>query len=76
MMKYYMTIKDAAKLWGISARRIQILCRAGRVPGAERAGRIWLIPEGTKKPGDARVKSGVYRDWRKFSSDEGGRKPV
>lgn len=56
----YMTISEAAKKWNISARRIQILCAAGRVMGAERLGRNWAIPRGAEKPADARIKSGKY----------------
>ena len=45
-----MTTADAAKEWGISARRITTLCNAGRVEGAELIGRTWFIPQNTKKP--------------------------
>lgn len=56
----YITIGDAAKKWGISARRIQVLCSEGRIPGAEHFGHAWAIPENAGKPSDARVKSGKY----------------
>ena len=54
----YMTISDAAAKWGISSRRVQILCASGRISGAERLGRSWAIPKDAEKPGDARIKSG------------------
>ena len=54
----YMTISDAAAKWGISSRRVQILCASGRISGAERLGRSWAIPKDAQKPGDARIKSG------------------
>ena len=49
-----MTCQQAALLWDISPRRVQILCNQGRVPGARRVGRMWLIPEGAQRPLDAR----------------------
>ncbi len=56
----YLTPKEAAETWGISQRRVHALCLEGRLPGAERHGWIWLIPETVEKPSDARVKSGRY----------------
>ena len=56
----YMTIAEAAEKWGISSRRVQILCASGRVSGTERLGRSWAIPKEAEKPGDARIKSGRY----------------
>lgn len=59
-MQEYMTLKEASKAWGISDRRINTLCLEGRIEGATRAGFMWLIPSGTVKPMDGRVKSGKY----------------
>lgn len=56
----YMTIKEAAVKWGISVRRVQLLCSDGRLPGATRFGRQWAIPADTTKPNDARIKSGRF----------------
>jgi hypothetical protein len=53
----WMTTKDAAELWGISTRRVQILCDNGKVSGAAKLGDIWVIPKGTPKPIDGRTKS-------------------
>jgi hypothetical protein len=57
----YMTIQDASEKWGISSRRIQVLCSEGRLPGAVKFGRQWAIPADLDKPADARVKTGKYR---------------
>ena len=59
-MKGYLTLKEAAERWGVGDRRVNALCLEGRIPGATRAGNIWLIPDDTEKPVDARVKSGKY----------------
>ena len=53
----YMSVKHAAEKWGISDRRVQVLCSEGRVPGVIREGRSYRIPEEAKKPEDGRYKS-------------------
>jgi len=50
----YLTTAELAELWGISQRRIAILCKEGRLEGALIKGRTWLIPSKTKKPQDLR----------------------
>jgi len=54
----WMNPAQAAKLWGITDRRVQALCAAGRVPNAQRLGRGWLIPKDAPKPSDGRAKNG------------------
>ena len=49
----YLTTGEVAANWGITARRVQILCKEGRVDGAVFKG-IWLIPSDAKKPEDPR----------------------
>ena len=44
----YLSIKETAVRWGISERRIQVLCKQNR------------IPDDAQKPADARIKSGKY----------------
>lgn len=34
----YLSVSQTAEKWGISTRRIQILCGEGRIPGAMRIG--------------------------------------
>ena len=58
-MKYLSTF-EAAEKWGISHRRVSILCNEGRITGAQRAGSRWIIPENAEKPADARIRSGKY----------------
>ena len=54
-MKYLSTF-EAAEKWGISHRRVSVLCNEGRITGAQRAGSRWIIPENA----DARIRSGKY----------------
>ena len=51
-----MTVKEAAKLWDISERRVMILCKEGKIDGATKKGRSWVIPANAQKPADARYK--------------------
>lgn len=53
----FMTVKQAAEKWGISDRRVRILCAEGKVSGAYQQGRGWKIPIDAVKPADGRFKS-------------------
>ena len=59
-MKTSMTIREAAERWGITVRRITQLCKEGRIEGAVKQGRVWLIPATAEKPSDNRIRSGAY----------------
>ena len=48
---------EAAALWNLSPRRVAILCKEGRIPGAVLEGRRWLIPADAQKPSDHRLKT-------------------
>ncbi len=52
----YITVKQASEKWGISDRRVRILCAEGRLPGVIREGRRWMIPSDARKPEDGRIK--------------------
>lgn len=56
----YLSIRQTAEKWNLSARWISDLCNAGRIPGAMKIGSYWAIPEDAEKPADARIKSGRY----------------
>lgn len=56
----YLSVPQTAKMWGISARRIQILCSEDRIPSAVKIGNRWAIPDDEPKPADARIKSCKY----------------
>ena len=53
----YLKIEDVANNWGISTRRVQTLCAQGKIPGATRLGRDWMIPRSAEKPIDGRTRS-------------------
>ena len=54
----YLKIEEIAKKWDISVRRVQLLCADGKIEGAVRFGRAWMIPKNAKKPVDGRTKVG------------------
>lgn len=56
----YQSISQTAEKWGISPRRIRILCAEGRIPGAFKMGAYWSIPDDAEKPKDERIKTGRY----------------
>lgn len=51
---------EAGKNWNLSKRRVALLCSEGRIPGVQKIGNTWLIPDDAEKPEDARIKSGKY----------------
>lgn len=46
----YISVAEAAKLWGISERSVRNYCALGRIDGAFLTGKTWNIPETAKKP--------------------------
>ncbi len=50
----YLTVTQAAEKWGISTRRVRLLCAGGDIVGVTRKGNLYLIPENTEKPVDRR----------------------
>lgn len=50
----YMSAREAAYKWGISQRRVAILCSENRIDNAIMVGNMWIIPTTAEKPIDAR----------------------
>ena len=57
----YLPIHEYSDIWSISKRRIQILCKEGRIPGAKMIGNMWVIPKNTERPSDARTKNPIVK---------------
>lgn len=74
----YMTAKEAAEKWGISDRRIRILCSEGKIPGAFQEGRGWKIPIDAEKPADGRyrAKESILAQIDLKKSELDGRRPL
>ena len=56
-LNMYITVKQAAEKWGISDRRVRVLCSEGKITGAYQEGRAWKIPHDAAKPTDGRYKT-------------------
>ena len=54
MENQYITAAQAAKLWGISDRRVRVLCTEGKILGAFKDGKSYKIPANATKPADGR----------------------
>ena len=50
----YMKVTESAALWGITDRRVRILCQQGKIDGVICQGRSYLIPADAVKPVDGR----------------------
>ena len=54
------TCRQLALEWGVSERTVNDLCKKGKIDGAVKEGRSWLIPDDARKPADGRVSYGKY----------------
>ena len=50
----FMSAREAANKWGISQRRVALLCSEQRIDNAMMIGNMWIIPAIAQKPIDAR----------------------
>lgn len=71
----YLSTKQAADKWNINDRRVRLLCEEGRIEGAVKLGRSWMISEDASKPYDARKKEkknyiGINRDFSIIDSNK------
>lgn len=66
----YLSIRQVAEKWGLSARRINVLCSEGRIEGATKIGSYWAVPADAVKPKDERIKSGKYLKERTEKHDD------
>ena len=49
-MQTYLSTAEIAEKWGITPRRVKILCAQNRIDGVMRVGKVWAIPADAKKP--------------------------
>jgi DNA-binding transcriptional MerR regulator len=50
----YLTAVEFSEKWGISSRMIAYYCETGRIDGAIKKGKVWLIPISAERPADKR----------------------
>ena len=58
----YLSIQEAAKKLELSERSVRNYCQNGRIPGAVRQGKSWLIPIDAKKPERTNAKENELAD--------------
>ena len=52
----YISAQEAAEKWGVTKRRVQLLCASNRIENVTRVGNMWIIPADAQKPYDSRYK--------------------
>lgn len=73
----YISAREAADKWGISQRRVAVLCSENRIAEAQMVGNMWIIPAKAEKPIDARSirynKPTTEKDIKPFLKWAGGK---
>lgn len=59
----YIKVSEAAAKWGISDRRVRVLCAEGRIAGVIRKGNLYMIPANALQPSDARSNHAAQRPY-------------
>jgi len=65
----YITTRQAAEQWGISDRRVRLLCAQEKISGVVKQGRNYKIPADVSKPADGRVKLAPSTRYLKWDDD-------
>lgn len=59
----YIRVTKAAEKWGVSSRRVRMLCEEGKIPGVIRRGNLYMIPANAPKPLDGRkTRAGLFAE--------------
>lgn len=51
----FIKVTEAAEKWGLSTRRVRLLCEQNRIAGVVRQGKLYMIPSDAVPPTDART---------------------
>ena len=62
----YITTLEASEKWGISDRRVRVLCGNGRIPGVAKDGKSYKIPLDAQKPSDKRLRNPAMADVTRY----------
>jgi len=54
--KPYISAIEAAEKWNVSYRRVLQYCERGKIQGADKIGKTWMIPDSVDKPEDGRCR--------------------
>lgn len=56
----YIKAKELSARWGVTPRRINQLCTEGKLPGAYKEGKFWMIPDDVGRPDCLRENRNLY----------------
>lgn len=56
----YLSIRRISEKWGLSAKKVNVLCSEGRIEGTIKIGSYWAVPATAEKTKDGRIKSRKY----------------
>ena len=74
-MRGYLSVQETAEKWDVSVRWVNQYILNGRIPGVERLGKSWAIPENADKP--TKQKSGPKpKLQRSFQPTDDKREPL
>lgn len=65
MIEGNMTVRETAEKWGITVGSVQMMCKNNKIAGVVKFGSAWAIPTDAERPGDGRVTTRQYKNWRK-----------
>jgi hypothetical protein len=69
----FITAQEAAEKWGISDRRVRVLCAEGKITGVVKPGKSYQIPADTAKPSGSGGRPGktdaAVSRWLKWDAD-------
>ena len=68
-MDNYITVQEAAALWQCSPRSVQLVCKAGRIPGARKVSGVWLLPGDAVHPGRETAAPGALHPERLYGKN-------
>ena len=57
----YLTVTQAAEKWGISTRRVRLLCANGEIDGVIRKGKLYMIPAEKEKAAEQKKTRQICR---------------
>ena len=60
----YLSTKEIADKWGITSARVSSMCAAGKITGAYKKGKTWVIPSETERPRDKRINSEKQENYK------------
>lgn len=70
MVNGYEPINYFSDKWNLNPRTVRMMCANGKIDGAVKFGRDWMIPVQAERPQDKRFSTGAYVNWRKTNDDK------